>query len=373
MPLSRVKVWTSNEILTAAALNAEFNNILNNPSALISPLTGNLDMGPYGIIFGDTGVTPATPGLLQRNGNGLYYHNGTVAVPVNAGRDFNYVFNDFEIWGAGTSAAPTGWTASGGGTIARNNGGPVGTYFFQVTRAGTDTDIRQDVAAIYPPVSWWRGKTVTFGCWVRASVANVGRVTINDGVGATGSDYVAGDGVFHWITVTRTIDAAATAVQAVCAANNTNALVSFDGPTLVLGPTLSDALPPGWRGRKCILTGGHPLTTVPVGSTYYLVNNGTATNEQNPHQMPFRGVLRNLAVLAAGAPGAGQSYVYTVRRQGIDSSLTVTLTGGSVRNGFDYTNELACSKGDSVCVKVVTSGGASVQPHTWNAEYEEIA
>ena len=34
MALSRVKTWSSGETLTASDLNAEFNNILNNPVSL---------------------------------------------------------------------------------------------------------------------------------------------------------------------------------------------------------------------------------------------------------------------------------------------------------------------------------------------------
>lgn len=44
MALARIKVWSS-EILTSSDLNAEFNNILNNPLSLISPLTGDLAAG----------------------------------------------------------------------------------------------------------------------------------------------------------------------------------------------------------------------------------------------------------------------------------------------------------------------------------------
>ena len=40
MALARVKVWNPGDVLTAADLNAEFNNLLNNPIALISPTTG---------------------------------------------------------------------------------------------------------------------------------------------------------------------------------------------------------------------------------------------------------------------------------------------------------------------------------------------
>ena len=40
MALARVKVWNPGDVLTAADLNAEFNNLLNNPISLISPTTG---------------------------------------------------------------------------------------------------------------------------------------------------------------------------------------------------------------------------------------------------------------------------------------------------------------------------------------------
>lgn len=44
MALSRIKTFSAGEVLTAADLNAEFNNPLNNALSLISPLTGNLDV-----------------------------------------------------------------------------------------------------------------------------------------------------------------------------------------------------------------------------------------------------------------------------------------------------------------------------------------
>ena len=47
MALSRVKTWSSGEILTASDLNSEFNNILNNALTLISPLTANLDFDGF--------------------------------------------------------------------------------------------------------------------------------------------------------------------------------------------------------------------------------------------------------------------------------------------------------------------------------------
>jgi hypothetical protein len=49
MSLSRIKTWSVGETLSASDLNSEFNNILSNPSSLISPLTANLDAAFYTI------------------------------------------------------------------------------------------------------------------------------------------------------------------------------------------------------------------------------------------------------------------------------------------------------------------------------------
>lgn len=43
MALARVKTWNPGDVLTAADLNAEFNNILNNPISLVSPTTGAIN------------------------------------------------------------------------------------------------------------------------------------------------------------------------------------------------------------------------------------------------------------------------------------------------------------------------------------------
>ena len=50
MSLARVKTWNAGDVLTAADLNAEFDNILNNPGSLISPLTANLNLGNFQLV-----------------------------------------------------------------------------------------------------------------------------------------------------------------------------------------------------------------------------------------------------------------------------------------------------------------------------------
>ena len=59
MALSRVTVWSSGDTLTAAALNAEFQNIIDNASSLISPLGGALDWDGFAHTLDAAGVTTA--------------------------------------------------------------------------------------------------------------------------------------------------------------------------------------------------------------------------------------------------------------------------------------------------------------------------
>jgi hypothetical protein len=55
MALSRVRVWIPGDILTAQDLNAEFNNILDNPISLISPTTGAINFN----LAAHTNLTPS--------------------------------------------------------------------------------------------------------------------------------------------------------------------------------------------------------------------------------------------------------------------------------------------------------------------------
>lgn len=63
MSISRVKTWSAGEVLLASDLNAEFNNILNNPVDLWSPAGKAADMNGYELILdadADTSITADT-------------------------------------------------------------------------------------------------------------------------------------------------------------------------------------------------------------------------------------------------------------------------------------------------------------------------
>lgn len=72
MSLARVKTWILGEVLSASDLNAEFNNILDNATSLVSPVTANFDLDGYTLIdavykhtvqtFSASDATPAVSG-----------------------------------------------------------------------------------------------------------------------------------------------------------------------------------------------------------------------------------------------------------------------------------------------------------------------
>ena len=84
MALSRVTNWTAGDVLTAAALNAEFNNILSNGQSLVSPWIGQFDLDGNTLVLdgdADTSIDAAT--------------DDTIDVTIAGADDFRYTANTF--------------------------------------------------------------------------------------------------------------------------------------------------------------------------------------------------------------------------------------------------------------------------------------
>ena len=68
MAIARITTWSSGQTLTASALNAEFNNILNNGVDLWSPASKSTSFGGYALVLDAAGVSnvqsPGTAGFL---------------------------------------------------------------------------------------------------------------------------------------------------------------------------------------------------------------------------------------------------------------------------------------------------------------------
>lgn len=126
-------------------------------------------------------------------------------------------------------------------------------------------------------------------------------------------------------------------------------------------------------GAKLTITGGFWLNgkskaDVVAGVTGYLGPDAFDANESNAiWRAPRDGLLVVGHVLSVNAPGAGQSYTYTLRKNGVDTAITFTSSGASAFGGEVYA-VVQVSKFDSISLKLVTSAGAATSRHWFNAQ-----
>lgn len=158
----------------------------------------------------------------------------------------------FEAWGSGPSAAPSGWSVLGAGaSVARSsNEYQDGKYSPQLTYGSAIASIRQPIQDF----NYFKGKTLTLGMWVLCSTASIARIGINDVVGETDSAYHTGVGEWEWLTVTRTIDSAATNLEILMRVDAAG-LAYCDGAVLIEGSSVaptdkSDLIPSGRNNSR---------------------------------------------------------------------------------------------------------------------------
>jgi len=81
------------------------------------------------------------------------------------------------------------------------------------------------------------------------------------------------------------------------------------------------------------------------------------------------GYIRNLVAHAETPPGAGESVVYTLRLNGVNTALTCTVSGAVDRDASDLVNIVAVTPGDIVTLQVVNSVGGAASLHAASAAF----
>lgn len=174
MSLSRIKVWIAGEVLTASDLNTEFNNILQNPVSLISPLTGALDLDGNSVTLDAAGATSfVSSAAVSWN----FTSGSKTGTPGTTGSISNWsaqTFTDSNTAGSGTAAA---W---------------VGHAFQRPTLAATNALVTTTAAAtVYIPNSPLAGTNQTltnaYALWV-----DDGAVRLDGALGVAGVATLSG-------------------------------------------------------------------------------------------------------------------------------------------------------------------------------------
>lgn len=137
-----------------------------------------------------------------------------------------------------TGDPPDDWTMWGSDATAVQSSAHAysGTYSVLITRNGTNCYYYQQASN---PTKY-RGRNVTFGGWVYATVASRARLSIYDGVSSSNSSYHTGVAGMEYLSVTRTIDGAATDVQPQCSIVNGDTSAYFDDVRLWDQDALND-------------------------------------------------------------------------------------------------------------------------------------
>ena len=100
-------------------------------------------------------------------------------------------------------------------------------------------------------------------------------------------------------------------------------------------------------------------TTLSNSTTHYYAIPGSSTNtDENAVKnirFPFAGTISNFYAKCQTAPGSGKSWVITVRKNSVDTSMTATITG-TATTAQDASNSFTVAEGDYVSVRWTASG-----------------
>jgi hypothetical protein len=101
------------------------------------------------------------------------------------------------------------------------------------------------------------------------------------------------------------------------------------------------------------------------------VSGSSTTEAQVQQPMPVPGTLKNFTVRLDAALSGATSIAYTVRKNGIATTLTCTITTASAALTFsDVTHTVAFVAGDLISIGTARTGNVAAQGTRWTAQYQ---
>jgi hypothetical protein len=100
-------------------------------------------------------------------------------------------------------------------------------------------------------------------------------------------------------------------------------------------------------------------------------NSATGTEQDHITYVTRAGTAKNLTVNLRAAQPAGGSLVVTVRKNGLDQTLKVTIAAGSTTGSYtDFSDTVSYAQGDSLSWKVVNNSGSTAPAIGIAMEYD---
>jgi len=238
------------------------------------------------------------------------------------------------------------------------------------TNTGTGSTVADDVAI--PPSSTTLGG-------VKSSAAGSHQFATGiSTVGAVQYAQPAASDVSGLAAIATSGSASDLAVGTVAAARGgagaVNGIMKADGSGNVSAASAgTDYLTPSGNGASLTNTsrqmlGGNTTGNLPSNATQYFLQTQSATENLIYWTAPRSGTFRNLYINVTNSPGAGQSYVFTLRVNGADTSVTCTISD-SATSCNDTTHTAAITAGQTYSIKSVSSATATGTDPAWGVEF----
>jgi hypothetical protein len=145
----------------------------------------------------------------------------------------------------------------------------------------------------------------------------------------------------------------------------------------------------GSRHVTSIIQNNYPLATLGINQTGAMVLSGVSSGPVEGGQTVYlgdgpshalanyvawyasrSGVISTLQVFVDAAPGADQSFTYTVRKNGIDTALVGNITGDTSTSLATSSPAVAVAAGDRLSIRLVTTARAAATNHRVNLRIE---
>jgi len=154
----------------------------------------------------------------------------------------------------------------------------------------------------------------------------------------------------------------------VVAGNTISLRGSFSGAPATCTPRWS-CIFEGTNDRESTLPGG--TATNHQTETRYIQLAGTCPFGTSPRDQAIAaaGTLKNLYIKLNAAPGAGDSFKFTVTLNGADTALTCTISGAVDTIGHDTTHTVAVVPGDTVGLKSEPIGTPTARNVQWGTTF----
>lgn len=151
------------------------------------------------------------------------------------------------------------------------------------------------------------------------------------------------------------------------------------GDAVSLKATFSGSPPDCYSRWACIFTGDGERVSILPGGTATNSRTETRYNQlagvcpfdtmHRGEAIPTAGVLRDLYIKLSGAPGAGDSFVFTVMVNEVPSSLACTISGGVDTTGHNTKDAVVVALGDIVELRSTPVGTPTARNVQWGTTF----